>query len=398
MTRQSDSLLLQCRTKQSRIESARSFAVFVAVLLIASAGGCSSQENSAPPTVAAAADPADELPAADAKPVAVLDETEAFLGILDPVEEVEHLFTIRNEGEAPLELRRGGTSCKCTMSALPDKPIMPGQAAVVRVSTKSEEKEGEFSHTATVLTNDPNNHRIEFRVYGKFQTIVAFDPPSLILSSMKRGQAATVETVVYSQFYREFELESIESSLDGLAWEVDRADEPTLDALKARCGYRLRLTLPAAIATGDFRESLTVKTCSDDDPPRINEASCRIVGSVAPLADIRGRKLGAQRILNVGSLARWQGATERLTLTVHDDHRSLRIKSIEKEPDFLEVEVLPMVPEKPDSGLYWVVVTIPRDAPASNHIGGRKGEVRIVTDHPELPVMSFWVQFAIASG
>ena len=63
------------------------------------------------------------------------------------------------------------------MSSLPDKPVMPGQTAVVRVSTKSEETEGPFDHTATVLTNDSKHQRLTFRIYGKLQRILAFDPP-----------------------------------------------------------------------------------------------------------------------------------------------------------------------------------------------------------------------------
>jgi hypothetical protein len=366
----------------------------VVVLAFASIVGCSSQ---GPAELSGNSETANDASPDGPHPVAVVDETEAWLGILDPNDEAEKCFEIRNQGEAPLVLRRGGTSCKCTMSDLPERPIMPGEAAVIRVSTKSEEKEGRFDHTAAVLTNDPANKRITFCVSGKFQKLIAFDPPGLIATSLERNQKSTLRTVAYSQVFRDFELESVTSTLEGLTWEIESADERTLEELEARSGYRITLTLPATATTGDFWKSLAIKVRSNDDPPRIREARCKIAGSVVPRADMAGEKYSAGRILNVGSLRRWQGATERLTLTVRDDHRNLEVKSIEKTPDFLEVEVSPIVPDRPDSGLYWVNVTIPRDAPPSNYVGSRKGEVRIVTDHPEVPVMRFWVQFAVTS-
>ena len=370
----------------------------VALLWGVCATGCGKQPAQQPEASAQSVEPAEST---ELHPVAVVDETEAYLGILEANDKIEKRFAIRNEGDGPLILKRGGTSCTCTMSALPEDPILPGQGAIVVVSTKSEDKTGSFDHTATVLTNDPNNRRVVFRIYGKFQQILAFDPPNLSVSSMRDkdgGKITEVETIGYSEVFRNFELASVSSTLDGLSWEIEPASELDLQRLEARCGYRLKLKIPSSADKDDFLEKLTIEARSDDQPPITKEASCTIYRNVLPRADIAGKNLGFGRILNIGSLRPWQGATERLTLTVRDDHRKLEVKSIEKDPGFLEVEVVPMVPENPESGLYWVNVTVPKDAPTSNHVGSRKGEIRIVTDHPALPVMSFFVQFAVTSG
>ncbi len=333
-----------------------------------------------------------------ARPVAVVAESEAYLGILDPTEKVEKLFAIRNEGDAPLRLSRGGTSCKCTMSTLPEEAIQPGEAAVVRVSTKSEVTEGRFDHNATILTNDPKNRRITLRIHGVFAKVVAFDPPRLVLSSLSQENDTTVDAVVYSQYFRKFDLTSIESSMEGLSWEVEPAEERALKLLEASCGYRLRLTFPPTEKAGQFWDTLRVTTLSDDSPPDTRQVTWQIAGSAEPRAQISGRKFGVDKVLRFGGLRRWQGAEERLTLSVHDDHRNLKIEAIEKDPKYLEVEVLPMNPEKPESGLYWVTVTVPKNAPACSHLGSRQGSVRIISDHPALPVMSFHVQFAVAGS
>jgi len=45
--------------------------------------------------------------------------------------------------------------------------------------------------------------------------------------------------------------------------------------------------------------------------------------------------------------------------------------------------------------LYRLDLTLPADAPPSDHMGANHGEVRIETDHPVVPVVHFDVHFAI---
>lgn len=357
--------------------------------------GCSNQQDRRPVADGeGAAEASDNGP----KPVVVVDQTDAYLGLVDPAKPAEKAFAIRNAGAGPLVLERGGTSCKCTMSALPEKPIMPGEAAVVRVSTKSEEREGCFDHTATVLTNDPSTPRIEFRVRGTFQTVLAFDPPN-ISATLKEGERAELKAAIYSQVFRDFEVESFTSPLKGVSWEVKRADDYTLKRLEARCAYWLELKVSPDQDTGNGTEPVEIRVRSDDEPPRHHEAICRVGVHTTPRTTFGGKSYYAPtHTLAMGSLRRWCGAEERITLTVSDEHRKLAIQAIEKTPEFLEVKVVPMVPDRPDSGLYWISVAIPKDAPPSNYAGNRKGEVRIFTDHPERPVLKFWVQFAISNS
>src|SRR5436305_6362618 len=58
-------------------------------------------------------------PADGPQPRAVLDKTEHNFGKKGQQGVGRYSFTIRNEGEIPLELRKGETSCKCTLSGLP---------------------------------------------------------------------------------------------------------------------------------------------------------------------------------------------------------------------------------------------------------------------------------------
>src|SRR3990167_1120154 len=67
-------------------------------------------------------------------PKLVIDQTEHQFGAVDPMMKVEHVYVVRNEGSAPLELTPGPTTCKCTLSDLPDRKVLPGKQGRIVVS------------------------------------------------------------------------------------------------------------------------------------------------------------------------------------------------------------------------------------------------------------------------
>ena len=63
--------------------------------------------------------------------VARVDSATHDFGTLDPLTVHEHVFVIRNAGDAPLELTEGPTTCKCTLARLGQNTVPPGGKATV---------------------------------------------------------------------------------------------------------------------------------------------------------------------------------------------------------------------------------------------------------------------------
>ena len=78
--------------------------VGVTLLWLASAGGCQLQESAEPEGSPQVGEDTNEN---EPQPVAVVDETEAYLGILEPNDKVEKRFLIRNEGKDRLFCNEG---------------------------------------------------------------------------------------------------------------------------------------------------------------------------------------------------------------------------------------------------------------------------------------------------
>ena len=66
---------------------------------------------------------------------------------------VNHDFTFKNTGNAPLEIKNVTASCGCTQPSFPFLPIAPGEEGVIGVTFNSTGKINEQRPTVTVTTN-----------------------------------------------------------------------------------------------------------------------------------------------------------------------------------------------------------------------------------------------------
>lgn len=350
--------------------------------------------------------PADE--AADSKlasdtappppPKAVIKDRVHDFGIIDPAEKVEHTFLIVNRGEGPLELRRGNTTCKCTMSDIPEVDIERNVGAAVKVSSKIDQEKGPFLHSAEILTNDPENPVLILTIQGTIRHYVAAHPSAIVLANMQPAQTRSVPITIYSQVWDDFSIAEAATALPDVQWKAKPADAETLASLDAVSGYTLEVTIGPRPQSGSFRGSLDMTLEPGDDSASVRKFSLGIKGSIPSPVAVFGPHIEPGRILKIGSLRLGKGAQDQFVVKVRADQPELAIRSIETNPEFLRVETVVGKDNPAHSGLYIFNVEVPSDAPGSNYMGSKRGEIRIETDHPELPIVTIGVDFAVTSS
>lgn len=328
-------------------------------------------------------------------PRAVADETFHNFGILDPNQACEHSFVIRNKGKAPLKLTRGETSCKCTVSSLPHGEVPPGGEVPVTVASKVNDVKGEFTHSATILTNDPETSRIDLRIAGKVRTILAA-VPSEVTVRCNRRRPALGEVVVYSEVWDHFSLKI--EPLKDVTFEIEPADSSVIQQLGARCAQRIRVNLPPREESGFVSEHLQITAT----PSSVAEGSPRSLTvnllqiTLKPIA-FHGDKFNSVfKELQFGPLRPREGAQGRVVLVVRDEQRELTVRKIEVRPEFMKVEMKPLETEKDKPAVFAIDVEIPKNAPSCNYLT-EKATVLIETDHPEVQKIEFKVSFAVIS-
>ena len=108
-------------------------------------------------------------------PHAETAETRHAFGTLGTGGSGSHEFVVRNAGDGPLTLRKGTTSCTCTVSdfeaieggsADGTRVVPPGGETKIRVQWKGKPPGGPFRQQATILTDDPRRPEVVFTVEG----------------------------------------------------------------------------------------------------------------------------------------------------------------------------------------------------------------------------------------
>ncbi len=336
-------------------------------------------------------------------PKAVVDRPLKELGVIETPEEFAQTFVIRNQGDAPLELSRGPSTCRCTVTELPDRPIPPGGRGDVRVgfsaaARRDTLKSGRLSQSVSVLCNDPDNPSLLLRIEATVRCRLAAAPSPITLaiasSDLPREEKRSAQTLIYSQTWDRFELAAVRMSRRGMTCRIERAPAKELDPFQARSGYRVRVALPADMPDGRFAESVefAARPAAPAGPPRPLEL--QIDGSVDGRVTIFGPKVDDHGVLRLGVLQEGQGARETMVMKVHDERPTLVFRRVETDPAFMRVRVSAYQGPSATVGLYRIEVEIPREAPQCNFMGKDAGTIRLRTDHPRLRVIEWHVDFA----
>jgi len=75
-------------------------------------------------------------------------------------------FRFTNTGDAPLLIQKPKSSCGCTIPSWPDKPILPGESEVIKVTYRTN-RSGNFNKTITVTSNSIKNPTVVLHITGR---------------------------------------------------------------------------------------------------------------------------------------------------------------------------------------------------------------------------------------
>ncbi|HEX3130567.1 MAG TPA: DUF1573 domain-containing protein [Thermoanaerobaculia bacterium] len=113
--------------------------------------------------------------AATGKPKAVAVEPIKDIGFVAKGERAAYDFTIRNEGDAPLQIQEVRAACGCTVADY-DKVIAPGQTGKVRVSVDTATFSGAIAKGVTVFMNDPATPQMELTIRAQVEPFIKAKP------------------------------------------------------------------------------------------------------------------------------------------------------------------------------------------------------------------------------
>lgn len=336
------------------------------------------------------------------QPKAVVDDPDYDFGQMDAHTTGRHDFVITNQGEHPLELSEGDTTCKCTLSKLRQKTIDPGESGTVTIEWTAKDFLGPYRQTATVFTNDPDQPRLTLTVSGNITAAVRAVPSQLVFTRIPAGQSSTGYIHLYGYLDEPLSVEDVQIAdpraaeyfdlkLQSLAAE-DLADEP-----QATSGQLLEVTVKPGLPLGGFQETITLR-------PNLGTTKVLeipVEGKIGSDISVVGRGYDADSgVLRIGTVARSEGARRKLIIVVRGPKRKAVDFRVDRVvPELLQVELGPVKPVNDGAVLQApLTIEIPPGSPTANFLGtktGKLGRIEVLTGHPLAPRLEIRVRFAI---
>jgi hypothetical protein len=335
------------------------------------------------------------------RPIVSIDETSYEFGTMEEGKSMSHDFVVFNRGTQPLKLEKGDTTCKCTLSELQDNVIQPGESATVTLEWRAEAGPGPFRQTATILTNDPLRPELDLVVNGEITQGISIDPTELVFTALPSNDSVSAKATIWSYFAEDLQITSkkFESSEGDRQFEVtcEPASQDELKKKEAKSGLVITVTSKPGLPLGPIRQKIVLETNVESRPT----LEIPIQGTVTSDISVIGPRWNASTgTLRLGLIESDAGVEQTLKLVTRGPHRdSIEFELESKEPELLEVEIgdrevfsggsVSQVP---------VTIRVPKNTPPVDHSGTRLGklaQVRLKTNHPDVPQVRLLVQFVV---
>jgi hypothetical protein len=311
-----------------------------------------------------------------------------------------HEFAFRNIGQSPLTLSVGSTTCKCTIGNVSNAPIPAGESVKVKLEWSALVNPGSFRQSATILTNDPLNSRVELSVEGEVTEATGVYPPDFMFDKITAGDTRSADVFVMAFAQDELKVGEPELSNTETRQFFDVSVEPLkaaeLPNPKAKAGVRVRVTARPGLRLGRFDQWVAVST----NIPDAEKIKIPIIGRVVGNISIHGRMWNEdQGVLRLGRVKSSEGVTAPLNIVLRGEE-AVQVELSVASVDPPELVVKLGEPKKVRDTLIHVplVIEIPPGTPPMARLDiDQHDEARVVlkTNLPEVPEMMLGIRFAV---
>jgi hypothetical protein len=188
---------------------------------------------------------------ASAAPRLVCTETVHDFGTVDGKSPASHTFTIRNEGDSDLVIKKIHAPCGCTTFKLQNKNLAPGETLEFPVTLSLSGRKGPQQKSVYLETNDPATRTLQLTMRGIVGTDLEITPPMLVLRHNQKTGVIEAEGRVTATSGRA--LACTEAVAEGGKLEI------TTSPLPDGNGFVLRATAKSGLAAGQHREKIRLR-------------------------------------------------------------------------------------------------------------------------------------------
>ncbi|HVU90432.1 MAG TPA: DUF1573 domain-containing protein [Pirellulales bacterium] len=333
------------------------------------------------------------------QPKVVVDAAHYHFGRMERKATGRHTFVLTNKGDYPLVLRKGKTTCKCTLSDMVDTELAPGASQEVTLEWNAKTPQTLFRQEATIFTNDPRRRTLTLTIEGLIVDSLIVNPMEIVFTNLTADEESTAKTKVFTSLSDDLQITGFTCENQETADHFDVHSEPLpKEGLppEMTAGVEVRVTIKPGLAPGPIEQKIALKTNLADVP----DPEVKIGGRIGSPIMIVGREWDQEKgTIRLGTVDGAKGTRRQLKLMVRGAHRQqIEMQAPQVKPDLLVVTL----GEKEELGNVVAVpltIEIPPGSPAANYLGytpESTGEIVIPTNHPELGEVRLKVIFAVS--
>lgn len=313
--------------------------------------------------------PAATTQPAGPEPRLVLTPSEFNFGEVWQGVKAEQEFTVKNVGEAPLEIAARKT-CGCTMLTEPKSPVAPGQSVTFKIGYDTVRYTGPANRHVKVTTNDPTQKDVDVAVKGTVKEVISSTPAGRALRIDKDAEGNrldknSVETQVL-KLTSNFDKPCTLRIKDGQEFE---AFEVELREVAAGKDYELKITTKPPLKIGWNKANIVLETGLEVLPTL----------AIPVAAHVQPRVMAAPfRIVVRPSMKQ---PTEKTIRVDYDLRHATKITQVKPSLDAIKCELLP--DEPPRAGARQATHRIRVMVPPYESIPEEGAKIEVFTDHPD---------------
>lgn len=185
-------------------------------------------------------------------PKIVCDEPVWDFGSQVNTQVLEHVFILRNEGDASLEISAVRPTCGCTVAQLSANSVPPGTEITLNARLDLRGRSGTQHKLIRVESNDPTQPTYTLTMTGTAVTEVAITPSQLFLGRLQAHSLVTGAVEIVSQLDVPLRLTGVETDSGCLAADIETVEEGRR--------YRLLVRTQEPLPIGHFFGRVNVRT------------------------------------------------------------------------------------------------------------------------------------------
>lgn len=339
----------------------------------------------------------------DPMPKAVVVGAEVFeFGKMNVDATERHVFEIRNDGNAPLQLEEAGTTCKCTLSTLAKKMIPPGETVEVELEWHPIAYSESFMQTATLRTNDPRRPELELRIHGAVVRAVYMDPNEVNFGHVTAGDDLSASVSVISVVSDEFKLTGLkivgDESGQATAKLVPLSDAELKATDGGRSGGKVEIFLPKGLPIGSTKMHVEITTNDPEAEMLTLPISVQIGGDINFISPVKIDQ--EKNVMLLGTVSGQKGKEVTVNVVVKGPYRDATELSVDKVfPESLDVKLGERKKLSETAVVYPLKVAVPPGTAPASYLGGetgKLGEIRLgVKGNPQTEEVSLRIYFAV---